>query len=51
MKEITERSEDTELSDEYSRFIKNQNSTKIKNDSLIENKKDYDSKNSQKQKP
>ncbi len=43
MKEITERSEDTELSDEYSRFIKNQNSTKIKNDSLIENKKDYDS--------
>ena len=29
MKEITERSEGTELSDEYSRFIKNQNSSKI----------------------
>lgn len=29
MKEITERSEGTELSDEYSRFMRNQNSNKI----------------------
>lgn len=29
MKEITERSEGTELSDEYSRFMKNQNSINI----------------------